>query len=368
MKIKRICIYGCTEIFGGTEQYLMTIYRAIDRTKLQFDFLFPHNANKISYESEIENLGGRVYREYYNHSERKIPGAISPRDLFRKHPEWSGIYVNWQSIDTAYQLIIAAKKEKRPYRVIHAHNNGYNRSFNLKDKIYEKFFHMTKQCYVTDYLACSDLAGKWLFHTKGFTVIPNAVPFEKYTFSKPLRKKIRKECSIKDSETLYGFCGRLVEQKNPDFLLEIFKYILQKQPTGKLLIVGDGQLREKLEDKIKKEHLDKKVTITGMVPNVEDYMQAMDCFILPSRFEGFGIVLLEAQAAGLPCFTSKNVVPKETNLTGHVRFLGLDDGAKVWADKIMNTNLTRYDSMDELLKSDYTVEKSVKRIMRVFEC
>lgn len=129
-----------------------------------------------------------------------------------------------------------------------------------------------------------------------------------------------------------------------------------------------GKLREKLEDKIKKEHLDKKVTITGMVPNVEDYMQAMDCFILPSRFEGFGIVLLEAQAAGLPCFTSKNVVPKETNLTGHVRFLGLDDGAKVWADKIMNTNLTRYDSMDELLKSDYTVEKSVKRIMRVFEC
>ena len=61
---------------------------------------------------KIENLGGRVYREYYNHSERKIPGAISPRDLFRKHPEWSGIYVNWQSIDTAYQLIIAAKKKK----------------------------------------------------------------------------------------------------------------------------------------------------------------------------------------------------------------------------------------------------------------
>ncbi len=370
MNVKRICVYGCSGTFGGTERYLLTMYQAIDREKLQFDFLFPHDIGNISYESKIEVLGGKVYREYYTNSERNIEGFISPEKLFHRHPEWNGVYINWQSIDTAYRLVIAAKKRNLSYRVIHAHSNGYNRDFGIKDKIYELFFHLTKKKFVTDYLACSEQAGEWLFNIskEKFMVIPNAVPFEKFAFSEDKRDKIRTKYQIANKEVVIGFCGRLIKQKNPEYLIQIFENIHKKEPMTKLLMLGDGILWDKLKTEIKKKHLENNIIMTGAVSNVEEYMQAMDCFLLPSKFEGFGIVLLEAQASGLPCFASKNVVPEETNLTGNVCFIKLEESAEKWADIILSKPLERYDKMDILLKTDYTVGKSAEKLMRVFGC
>ncbi|WP_432629602.1 glycosyltransferase [Brotaphodocola sp.] len=365
--MKRICVYGCSAMFGGTEQYLLTMYKGIDRNKIQFDFLFPHNMKNISYSAEIEKLGGRIYREYYYQREEKLPDAMTIEKVLQKHPEWDGVYVNWQSVDTAYRLLIAAKKCGLPYRIIHAHNNNYNRPFKVKDKIYELYFHMTKRYYLTHELACSTLAGDWLFHNKNYTVIPNAVEFEKFSFSNQVRERIRTKYGLRENQLVIGFCGRLVEQKNPEFLLEIFEQLYYKNSETVLLIVGDGILRKKMEEKIKEKCL-KNIIFTGSVSDVENYMQAMDCFLLPSRFEGFGIVLLEAQAAGLPCFTSKNVVPEETNLTGNVHFISLEKGPKVWADELLSTSLERYNAMELLLKSDYTVDKAVKKIMKIFNC
>lgn len=96
-------------------------------------------------------------------------------------------------------------------------------------------------------------------------------------------------------------------------------------------------------------------------------MQAMDCLLVPSKFEGFGIVLLEAQAAGLPCFASKDVVPEETNLTGNVYFIKLEDGEEKWADIILSTQIKRYDGMEALRDSDYTIDKASAKLMHVFE-
>ena len=368
--MKRICVYGCSETFGGTERYLMTMYQAIDRTEIQFDFLFPHDIGDISYRNQIEALGGKIYCEYYKYSEKKDADFISPEKLISKHPEWDGVYVNWQSVDTAYRLIIAAKKMKLQYRVIHAHSSDYNRPFGLKDKIYERFFYLSKDKYVTDYLACSEQAGKWLFkmEKENFTVIPNAVPFEKFAFSKEKRDAIRMKYQISDQEIVLGFCGRLVAQKNPEYLLHIFEDVHKKEPRTKLLMVGDGVMRKEIENQIRALHLQKSVIMTGAVSNVENYMQAMDCFLVPSRFEGFGIVLLEAQAAGLPCFASKNIVPEETNLTGNVCFIKLEDGAEKWANVILSKPMNRYDGIDKLLNSDYTVDKAAKKLMNIFDC
>lgn len=367
--MKRICVYGCSGMFGGTERYLLTMYQVIDRTKIQFDFLFPYNIGDISYGAQIEALGGKIYKEYYKNSEKTVSGFISPDKLLCRHPEWSGIYVNWQSVDTAYRLIIAAKKRNLCYRVIHAHNSDYNRPFGVKDKIYEIFFHLTKKHCVTDYLACSELAGKWLFkmNKNKFTVIPNAVPFEKFTFSKSKRDAIRTKYQISEQELVLGFCGRLVVQKNPEYLIHIFEKVHKKEPLTKLLIVGDGVLHSELELQIQRKRLRDSVIMTGAVDNVEEYMQAMDCLLVPSKFEGFGIVLLEAQAAGLPCFASKDVVPEETNLTGNVYFIKLEDGEEKWADIILSTQIKRYDGMEALRDSDYTIDKASAKLMHVFE-
>lgn len=102
MAVKRIIVYGLCETFGGTERYVLTLYRALDHSKIQFDFLFDHAAGIIPYEKEITDLGGRIYREYYKNRDKKKPGAIPVSKLFNRHPEWDGVYINCQSVDTSY--------------------------------------------------------------------------------------------------------------------------------------------------------------------------------------------------------------------------------------------------------------------------
>lgn len=367
MMEKRIAMYGYSSQLAGTEKYILTLYNAIDRSKIQFDFLLPYNEGEVPCEKEIENLGGKLYREYYPRSARKMPGALTPEEVLASHPEWDGIYINWQCADTAYRLIIAAKKQNMRWRVIHAHNNNYSREFGLKDKIYEMFFKMTKDYFVSDFLACSPLAGNWLFGKSPYTVIPNAVPFEKFTFNSPVREKIRKELGISSNAKVIGFCGRLVPQKRPVFVVDIFEQIQKKEPDAYLLILGEGELQKQIESKVESINATEKVILAGSVENVCDYMQAMDCFLLPSAFEGFGIVLLEAQAAGLPCFASEKVIPEETNVTGNITFIDLKQSAEMWAEIILKKEWSRYDCMDELLASDYTVQKSVEKVMRILE-
>ena len=178
---------------------------------------------------------------------------------------------------------------------------------------------------------------------------------------------LKEELHIKNSEMVIGFCGRLVEQKNINFLLDIFQVMQKKRDNIKLLLVGDGVLRKNFEKKIEEYNLKKKVILVGAVNNVEDYMQAMDCFILPSLFEGFGIVLLEAQAAGLKCFASKYVVPRETNVTGNVTFLDLKDGPECWAECILGEEIKRYDAMQKLKQSPYEIQNTVKLIEKIFK-
>lgn len=366
MGIKRILVYGLCEEFGGTERYVITLYRAIDRSKLQFDFLYDHAAGKIPYEKEITDLGGRIYREYYKNRDKNLPGAISISELFHRHPEWDGVYVNCQAIDTSYRLIVEAKKAGLEYRVIHGHNNNYTHTPTMKDRLFELYFHLTKQRYVTKYLACSSLAGEWMFKGAPFMVVQNAVDFEKFKYNGNTRKRMRSEHCIDDGTKVIGFCGRLVYQKNPQFILKIFSEVCKKNSDVKLLLVGDGPLRAELENLAEKLGVRNKVIFSGSVSNVEDYVQMMDCFLLPSRFEGFGIVLLEAQAAGLNCFTTKEVVPTSTNLTGHVCFIDADTEPEQWAEEILRIGFEHYDEIDTLLTSDYTVDKSAKKLMEVF--
>lgn len=242
-----------------------------------------------------------------------------------------------------------------PYRIAHAHNNGYPYPPRVKDKLVELYFHLTQKHVLTHRLCCSSLAGDWFFRCKGYNVIPNSIEFKRFKKSDNERYRRRMELGLSDKSFVVGFCGRLVEQKNPLFVIDIFKEIHNKNSNAILLIVGDGRLREEINDRVQQYELSNAVILCGAVNDVENYLSAMDVFLLPSRFEGFGISLLEAQAAGLECYTSEKVVPTETNITNHVNFLSLKDSAETWADAILTGNIAHYDEFEKLENSNYSL-------------
>lgn len=363
--MKRIGVFGSSANMGGTEMYLITIARLLNND-IKFDYLLCHNCGKIPFEDEVLLLGGRIYREYYYNREKKQSDYISPKDIINRHPEWDGIYLNIQRIHTAYRLIEAAKKVGMPYRIIHAHSNDYTYPIEFKDKLYEYYFKLTKQLTVTKYLACSKLAGEWMFGKNvDITIIPNAVDFKKYKINNDIRNKMRENYNISDKTILLGFCGRLSPQKRPEFLIDILNE-MKKKPQYKLLIVGDGELMNAIHNRAVECKIEDRVIFVGAVRDAGNYYQMMDCFILPSRFEGFGIVLLEAQASGLRCYTTDQVVPYETNVTGRVTFLSKDANPSVWANSIETAGFDRKDCLNILEKSDYSLETMRKKLLNVF--
>ena len=360
-----IAIFGASENYGGTEAYIMTLYKLLDQDKVQFDFLFHHLVKEIAYESDILSSGAKINKEYYMYSERHLAGYISPKDLFDRHPEWEGVYINVQKIDTTYRLLAEAARRKLPYRIIHAHNYD-NRKKTLKDKLFKVWFKLTKQSIVTDYLACSQLAGENMFGKCDLTVIPNAIDFCKFAPNQNVREQMRERLKITENQAVIGFCGRLCYQKNPEKLIDIFADLHKRFTNSRLLILGDGEKREELKERVKNAGLFDSVFFAGTVTNVADWLQAMDCFLLPSRYEGFGIVLLEAQAAGLQCYTTKDVVPNETNITGRVKFIRGDAPPEKWAEEILSAGFERKNCLEILMKSDYTLSKMKEKLMKVF--
>ena len=361
----RIGLFGSSDQMGGTEAYMITMVREL-KNKVLFDYLVAHNRRKIPFEDEIISLGGKVYREFYMLREKDQEGYLSPGEIIARHPEWDGIYLNVQNIHTAYLLLKEAKKKKMPYRIIHAHNNGFPGALSLKDKVFNLYFNATKKKYVTHFLACSVSAGRWMFGKgENIFVVPNAIDFCKFQMNTDIRNKMRKMYGISDDETVIGFCGRLCYQKNPEFLLQIFAE-LKKQKTYKLLLVGSGELEKRLREYAAEREISDKIIFTGAVRNVQDYYQMMDCFVLPSRFEGFGIVLLEAQAAGLRCYTTDCVVPHETNITGRVTFISPEASAAVWAQKIEADDLNRIACIKLLESSDYCLDSLKKKLYKIF--
>lgn len=356
--MRRLCVFGMSENLGGTEVYLMTLYRVLlsQKADIGFDFLVRHDAGVIPYEEEILKNGGRIFREYYNRGERNYPGYLEISDVLKKHPDWCGVYINVQNIHTAYRLIVESARMNLPYRIIHAHNSGYERQPTIKEKLYELYFHATVRHYATDLLACSEKAGKWMYKKESFTVVPDAVDFTGFRRNDEIRKNTRRELKIPEGAVVLGFCGRLENQKNPVFLADIFEQFRKLKPDSYLLIVGSGSLEHDVRERIRNYGISGQVILTGSVTDVKPYLQAMDAFVFPSRFEGFGISLLEAQAAGLRCYTTSGAVPEEVNQTGRVTFLNAAQPAEIWAETIVQAGFDREDCQDILRKSPYSTD------------
>ena len=291
-------------IGGGVESVIMNYYRHLDRTKVQFDFICDEDSTRIPYD-EIKKLGGRVFLVPKYQKLHKYLKALE--ELFRKnHYRIVHSNVNTLSVFPLY----AAKKAGVPIRISHSHSTSNAREW--KRNIIKNILRPFSKKYATDYFACSELAGRYLFGNKTFDrgevkIIHNAIDLDKFKFDPEARKKLRKELGIDDETIVIGHVGRFVQTKNHHFLVYTFKKYHNKNPNTKLLLIGTGPLEEKIRAQVKKLNLEDSVLFLGQRNDTNKLYSVMDIFCLPSLYEGLPVAGIEAQAAGLPCVYSDKV-------------------------------------------------------------
>ena len=205
-----------------------------------------------------------------------------------------------------------------------------------RDPCYTKYFHLFLNAVTTQKFACSQEAGTWLFgenERNKLIVINNAIDSKKYEYSPQKALAIRKNLGVSNDFVLLHV-GRFNAVKNHTFLIDIFEEVLKRNPNSRLILVGDGDLKADIEDKINQRNLTDRVKCLGLRNDIPDLMQAADVFVMPSLHEGLPVSLIEAQSSGLPCIVS-DTVTKETDITGLLTFVSLNEPVQKWAERII---------------------------------
>lgn len=327
----RVLHRGMSYNKGGIETFIMNLYRNIDKTKVQFDFLVPEGMN-IAFEDEIIAMGGRIYKVICGIRNNPIKGLFYDRQFFRHHPEISVLHVHDCSAANL-RLMKTARKMGIKTRILHSHNNDYLVRLNKRQLWIEKRNKRHLDKIATHLFACSKEAGEFMFDEKSFTVVRNAIEPRTFMFSQYKRERLRKELGI-DKQIVVGCVARLDYQKNHLFLLDVFAEYNRLVSNSILLLIGEGNLYQEVHNKICELGLDRNVLMLGMRDDVPDLLNCMDVFVLPSLSEGLGIVFIEAQINGLPCLASDNV-PKESNILGKIEYKSLSDSTENWARSIV---------------------------------
>lgn len=336
---------------GGLETMIMNYYRQIDREKVQFDFLTHRpESEKKDYNDEILALGGRIF-----HLPKLNP--FSPFYLkqvhlfFRNHPEYKIIHVHLDCMSSV--ILKIAEMEGVPVRIAHSHSSSQDKNLKYLLKV---IYKQSIKKYATHLFACGETAGKWMFGTDNFQIIPNAIDSGKYLFNLQEREDVRREFALGDSYVI-GNVGRFSKVKNQVFLLHILDYIGKEYENVKLVLVGEGECEDYLRQVIKKKGIEEKVIFTGLRTDVHRLLQAMDVFVLPSLYEGVPLALVEAQIAKLPCVVSEKV-PLDSKISPNFERLTLKAPISQWVDIIMKYKNTNKLNRDETIYiSDFDIKK-----------
>ena len=313
---------------AGLETMLMNYYRNIDKTRFQFDFL-THRPERSDYDDEIEEMGGKIYRAPRLYPQNYPAYFRYMKQFFSEHPEYKIVHSHIDAM--SYLPLLAAKKAGVPIRIAHSHSTGIDLDFKYPLK---QIFRHSLGGVTTDNFSCGEDAGKFLFCGKSFTVIPNAVDSARFYYNEGLRKKKREELGISDKFAV-GHVGRMSYPKNHEFLFTVFAKLLKIRPASVLLLVGTGEKEEELKKLAFQLGIASSVRFLGNREDVHELYQAMDVFVLPSRFEGIPLVGVEAQFASLPCLFSEGV-PKEVAFSERCSFKKLSEPVSSWVEELLS--------------------------------
>lgn len=350
---------------GGIETMLMNYYRHIDRTQVQFDFLI-HKPHVGVFEKEIRQLGGRIFITPGLNPLRYPQYMHYMQQLLQEHPEIGILHAHNESL-TLYALH-AAKRAGLPIRIVHAHNTGILPDWKWPLKRLCKPFLSAE---ATELWACGNAAGRYYFGKKQWNsrgkILHNATHVDTFRFSEADRQRMRNQYGWQD-KTVIGHVGRFDAQKNHARLLEIFACYAQQNEQAVLVLVGEGTLAAEMRQKAKHLGLENRIFFVGMQENVSPWYQAMDVFLMPSRFEGLPVVGIEAQAAGLPCLFS-TAVPEEARLSAHAAAFSLAEKNEVWARGISRlvTNLADRKAGAEIVRNaGYDIVQEARRLQETY--
>ena len=259
-------------------------------------------------------------------------------------------------------VIKVAKKNGVRFTIAHAHSASQDKNLKYLIKVLAK---KNIKKYSDKMFACGEEAGKWMFETDNFEVLNNAIDTDLYTYNKEKADKVKKEFSI-ENKFVIGHVGRFNYPKNHKFIIDVFNEVQKVKEDSVLMLVGDGDLRHEIEQKVQDLGLSDKVIFTGVRSDVNDLMQAMDVFLFPSIYEGLGIVLIEAQAAGLKCVISDNI-PKDGVLTDVVTCISLTQSPVIWANEILkNQEYKRTDNKEIIKKANYDIKNNAKKLEQFY--
>lgn len=325
-----------------------------------FDYVAINNPN-VFYVNFFKEKGAALYTL----SRRNVLGYIGSLCKIIRKNKYDAIHVHGNSHTVVLELL-AAKLAGCKVRIIHAHSTGCN-SVALHKLLAGLFDSLC-----TDRLACGEEAGKFMFGIKPFKIINNGVDVEKYSFDNKAREAFRVNLALTETDILIGHVGYFMPVKNQSFLVDVFAELARNDSRFHLILIGDGAMRTEIEQKVACLGLTNKVTFTGNIDNVSEYLNAIDIIIMPSLYEGLPLTLVEQQANGLQCVCS-DTIAEEANKTGNLKFLSLNLGSVEWASEVRSfikldgRELRSKNAVKNIEKGGYSIYKEAQNLTAYYK-
>lgn len=357
---------------AGTQTLLMGVYRNLDRTKVQFDFVV-HTEQPSDFDDEIAHLGGRIFRVPSPRVVGPVRFATGVDAILRRPDGFAGMHAHLY-LFSGYLLWLAHRAGVR-MRISHSHTAPETKGMAVHRAIYGRFMRRLIRTHATHILACSHLAAGSLFGPDyagdpRFRLLPNAIDLEPFRAQDDDLAALRAKLGLPERATIVGHVGRFIPTKNHKFLVDVFGLLHARLPDAHLLLVGDGPLRTDVQRQVHQLGLSDRVYFCGVRSDVPQLVAALDLVLFPSLYEGLGIVTIEAQAAGTPCLASHATPDEADTGLGLLQRLDLPAGADAWATKALE--MLKYDrpawSVREraLLAAGFDVRETARRLQGIY--
>ncbi len=353
---------------GGITRSAMKYWKFINRDKFHFDFATC--SKKLDFEQSIIEKGGKVHYISCTGEENELQFCKELKEILIQGYDVLHLNTNW------WRSLLAEKVAKEAgikEVTIHARNTSVDILDEQKRKQEMIRHNLCKMAITEDmathFLACSEEAAAFMFGPQipreHITIFHNALDIIRFSYNEKKRNSLRKQLGF-EGKFVIGNVGRMVYQKNLFFLLDVFEKIQKKNENALLALIGNGELEKDIKNRVHEHGMDDKVFFAGAVENVEDYFQVMDVFAFPTRFEGLGTVLIEAQTAGLKCIAS-NSVPKETCITSNIVYLDLEQD--LWVREILkySNGYIRENTDEQIKAAGYDITKEIMVLENIYQ-